>query len=133
MTDRRTIGLPVAPRVPFPMPTMGAGVSVGGAYHGDGRGFSLDTSSPAVTSRVVFWAEVNLDTVTVSKSASWCDESIGPLGGFGPQGRATAIPKTKTLARRDGHGMFVKMDMRHPTRWCRVRRTLTRQANSDSS
>lgn len=110
ITNKTTISVPTPPRFPFTMGFGSAPVALGGAFHGDGRGFSLDTASPAITSRVVYWAEVNLDTATVSNSASWCDESRGPVGGVGPHGRGTAVPKASARVRREGQGMVVTME-----------------------
>jgi hypothetical protein len=50
--DPKTVYVPVPPTGPFPYPVPPtAAITFGGAYHGDGRGFSLDTDS-SVTARV---------------------------------------------------------------------------------
>jgi hypothetical protein len=74
-----TVYVPVPPRGPVPYPFPPAvGIKFGGGYHGDGRGFSLDTTSPSVTARVNAVVAVDMNAGTKVSSKAWCDESRGP-------------------------------------------------------
>ena len=64
----------------------------GGAFHGDGRSFSLDTR-PGVTSRVNSYLEVNLDAGRAGQRNAWCDPSHGPQQGVGFHGTAVGTPQ----------------------------------------
>ena len=77
-------------------------VPLAGAFHGDGRGFSLDASSPGVTSRVNALLEVNVESGTSGRSKAWCDPSHGPWQGVGFQETAVGTPvATFAVARSD--------------------------------
>jgi hypothetical protein len=52
-----------------------APLQFGGEFHGDGRGFSLETGSPRVTARYFGSADTQ---GLAGKSEAWCDESQGP-------------------------------------------------------
>ena len=109
LTQNRTLHLPVAPRPPM-MPGLGpasAPVRFGGHFHGDGRGFSLETNNPMVTARVNYWTEVNLTTSTPGNSRAWCDESRGPWMGVGPHDRRTGTPKVQRTVSRQGNTLRV--------------------------
>jgi hypothetical protein len=75
-------------------------VPFGGAFHGDGRRFSLDTGNPSVTSRVNSYLEVNLATGMAGQSKAWCDPSQGPKQGIGLQGSAVGMPQATFTVRR---------------------------------
>lgn len=55
-------------------------ITTGGPFHGDGRGFSIDTTSPAVTSRINAILDVQMPEGIKAHSKAWCDPSFGPKG-----------------------------------------------------
>jgi hypothetical protein len=63
--------------------------ALGGPFHGDNRGFSLDTTSPHVTSRINAYLDVDLSTGSKGDHDAWCDESRGPWMGIGPAGASS--------------------------------------------
>jgi len=103
--------VPVPPRAPVLYP---ASAEFGGSFHGDGRGFSLDTNNPAVTARVNYWVQVTLPAGTTASSRAWCDESRGPWMGVGPHGHAVGTPQAKSSVTRTGHGVKVAMQYGAP-------------------
>ena len=79
-----------------------APLQFGGAFHGDGRGFSLETGSPRVTARVNATLEVQLPRGIAGKSEAWCDESQGPSMGVGFEDTAVGIPNANFSVTKDG-------------------------------
>jgi len=98
---------PVYPGYPFAPTTA---IRFGGAYHGDARGFSLDTTDPGVTARVNAMVEVNLTTGTAGKSKAWCDESRGPWMAIGPESRAVGKPVATFKVSKTGGTVNVIID-----------------------
>jgi hypothetical protein len=89
------------PAVSYHLPSspFDSGVSIGtvplqfgGAFHGDGRGFSLETGSPRVTARVNATLEVQMPGGIAGKKEAWCDESHGPSMGVGFENSAVGVP-----------------------------------------
>jgi hypothetical protein len=101
------------PAIVISPPTMfGPGVSFvtlplpfGGAFHGDGRGFSLDTDSPSVTARVNALLEVDLNAGTAGQQKAWCDESRGPWMGVGFDAHAVGTPTTEFSVSKQGQSV----------------------------
>ena len=108
----KTRGIPV-PVVEYRLPSVfDMGVSMrladlpfGGPFHGDGRGFSLDTGSPGVTARVNALLEVVLPDGVAGKSRVWCDESRGPWMGVGFEETAFGTPGSKLTVSKDGQAV----------------------------
>jgi hypothetical protein len=81
-------------------------VPFGGSFHGDGRGFSLDTAGPRVTARVNAVFEVNLETAA-GNSKAWCDPSFGPSQGVGLHSSAVGKPDSEFTISRSGKALNV--------------------------
>lgn len=111
LTKERTLHVPV-PSPPgwamgqSPLPSY-VPIKFGGSYHGDGRGFSLETTNPAVTARVNAFLEVNLVTGKGGARRVWCDQSRGPLMGFGPEDTAVGVPTSTMTAMKTGTSVTV--------------------------
>lgn len=115
-TEPSTVHVPVPPVGPptgHPGPRT-APVTFGGAYHGDGRGFSLDTTSPGVTARVNAWLEVDLSTATAVAHKAWCDPSRGPWMAIGPKAAATGTPDATFTVSRKGRAVHAVIDYGAP-------------------
>jgi hypothetical protein len=87
----------------------GSGVSVvlndlpyGGAFHGDGRGFSLETGSPGVTARVNALLEVVVPEGIAGQKKVRCDESRGPWMGIGFENTAFGVPDSTLTVSKNG-------------------------------
>ena len=115
LTKARSVLVPVAdyhaptvfdPGVSFRL----APVPYGGAFHGDGRGFSLDTTSPAVTARVNAVLEVQMPLGVAGQSRAWCDESRGPSMGVGLEDSAVGIPDAKFSVSKSGETVNAVID-----------------------
>ncbi len=85
-----------------------------GAFHGDGRRFSLDSSSPAVTSRVNASIEVDVVAAVAGQSKAWCDPSHGPKQGVGFHDTAVGIPTAKFSVTRSMKGVDVLIEYAAP-------------------
>jgi len=93
------------PGGPTPMVTIEkVEIRKGGPFHGDGRGFSIDTTSPAVTSRINAILDVNLSAGTKARSRAWCDPSFGPKG-IGGEG-ITSVNGVATTGVGNPHAKF---------------------------
>lgn len=102
VTEPKTVFVPALPPRPnayYPVMPAGTSVTFGGGFHGDGRGFSLDTK-PSVTSRINAYLEVDLASATAGASKAWCDTSRGPWMGIGPDSTATGRPASTFTVRR---------------------------------
>lgn len=113
LVNGRTLHVPVPPRPPMPYPRTAA-FEFGGSFHGDGRGFSLETNNPAVTGRVNYWVQVNLPGGTAGSSRAWCDASHGPWMGVGPHTGAVGTPKAKHSVSRSGQGVKLVLEYGAP-------------------
>src|SRR5690242_7938794 len=107
LTKSRAITVPAVTYHPPSMFDSGvtfttAQMPYGGDFHGDGRGFSLETANPRVTSRVNALLEVNLGAATAGRSDTWCDESEGPWMGVGFEKTAVGTPKTEFSVSKNG-------------------------------
>ncbi len=86
----------------------------GGHFHGDGRGFSLVTDDPHVTSRMNFWVGVDLEARSVLNQRLWSDLTIGPrpvgpIGFVGSQDTATATPKATVMSYVDRQDLVLNV------------------------
>jgi hypothetical protein len=112
-TKQRSIHIPVPMPGPWamtPMPVPSTiPIKFGGGYHGDGRGFSVETGNSAITARVSAFIEVNLPSGMAGNRRVWCDESRGPLMGFGPEDAAVGVPTSTVTAMKKGAGLAVVM------------------------
>lgn len=112
-TEPSTVCVPAPPKIPpSPYPSV-ACVTFGGAYHGDGRRFSLDTSGTA-TARVNAVLEVKLDTATKGYNKVWCDPSTGPLMLAGPVTSDVGIPTSELTVSRNGTAINALIDYAAP-------------------
>src|SRR5215208_2615299 len=103
----------VGPPRPYPAPPVAA-VTFGGAYHGDARGFSVDTASPGVTARINAYLDVNLSSGSAGVQKIWCDESRGPWMTFGPGGRAVGTAKATFSVSKSGQSITAIIDYGAP-------------------
>ncbi len=118
LSKSRTLPLPI-PVVQYHAPTWyDSGVSItagtvsyGGPFHGDGRGFSLDTTSPSVTARINAYLEVVLPTGVSGQNKVWCNESQGPWMGVGLESNATAIPGSTLTVQKSGQLVNAVIDV----------------------
>lgn len=115
-TKERSVHVPAPPRGPWGLGQMPSSMPIkfGGSYHGDGRGFSLDTKSPDVTARVNAFLEVDLTTLAGSNRRVWCDESFGPWMGFGPADRGFSVPTSTISSIRIGTSLTVVLEYGAP-------------------
>lgn len=93
--------------VPTPFPSEGA---IGGPFHGDGRGFSLETNNPKVTSRVNAKLDLQLPTGLGVRKSAWCDESSGPWMGVGLHKKAVGTPKATFDVSKTGDTVTAVID-----------------------
>jgi len=107
-----TTCIPFPPAVPSPYPSA-ACVTFGGAYHGDGRRFSLDTGGTA-TARVNAVLEVKLDTAAKGYNKVWCDPSYGPLMLAGPVTADIGTPTSDLTVSRSGSAVNAVIDYSAP-------------------
>jgi hypothetical protein len=110
LLEERSIGVPkvdLRPPSPFrpPVTVYSVPVPFGGAFHGDGRRFSLETAAPSVTSRVNAVLEVDVDSAAAGQSKAWCDPSHGPRQGIGFHGTAVGIPTATFSVSKTGNGV----------------------------
>jgi hypothetical protein len=98
--------------IPFPYPSV-ACVQLGGAYHGDGRRFSLDTTGTA-TARVNAVLEVKLDTATKGYNKVWCDPSFGPYMLAGPVTSDVGTPTSELTVSRSRKAIRAVIDYSAP-------------------
>lgn len=117
LTKARSVLVPVAeyhapsmfePPVSFRL----APLPYGGEFHGDGRGFSLDTNSPTVTARVNAVLEVQMPTGVPGQSRAWCDESRGPWMGAGFEESAVGTPDAKFTVSKSGETVNALIELR---------------------
>jgi hypothetical protein len=104
LTNSSRLQVPVpagVPAVPYPRV---ASITFGGAYHGDARGFSLDTG-PGVTARVHTYLEVDVTNGTAVSQRAWCDESRGPWMAVGPAAQATGTVDATFVVTRKGQAV----------------------------
>ena len=73
-----------------------------GAFHGDGRRFSLETGSPHVSSRVSSYLKLDVDTGTALEKKAWCDPSHGPSQGVGFHSTAVGEPNATFDVKKSG-------------------------------
>jgi hypothetical protein len=100
-TNPSRVQVPLPPRAPaIPYPRVAA-VTFGGSYHGDGRGFSLDTGS-GITARINAYLEVDLSNGTAVAQRAWCDQTRGPWMGIGPSAQATGTVDPTFSVTRSG-------------------------------
>jgi hypothetical protein len=91
----------IGPSSGYPGPRVAAVATFGGAFHGDARGFSLDTTAGGVTARVNAYIEVDLSTGAQVSHNAWCHDSRGPWMFAGPVGEATGtVDATFTVTRK---------------------------------
>jgi hypothetical protein len=102
------VPVPAIPPSPYPYPSV-ACINFAGAYHGDGRRFSLDTGG-SVTARVNAVLEVNLDKATKGSSKVWCDPSAGPWMFAGAESSGVGSPTSELTVSRDGAAVKVVID-----------------------
>jgi hypothetical protein len=108
-----TLSVPLPPAPPSPYP-QSASITLGGAYEGDGRKFSLETGSPNVTSRINAVLEVDLDAGTKGYNKVWCDPSRGPWMMVGPQTSAIGTPTSELTVAKHGSSVHVVIDYAAP-------------------
>jgi hypothetical protein len=113
LVDGRTIHVAVPSRPPMPYPRTAA-IELAGHFHGDSRGFSLETQNAAVTARVNYWVAISLPDGTVESSRAWCDPSRGPWMGVGAQRTAVGTPKARHSVTRSGEGVKVTLEYGAP-------------------
>jgi len=82
----------------------------GGAFHGDGRGFSLDTTGPTVTARVNAVLEVQMPIGLAGQKRAWCDESRGPWMGVGFESSAVGVPDATLSVSKNGRTVTAIID-----------------------
>ena len=136
-TKQRSIQVPVprpgpSPMAPTPIPST-IPIKFGGSYHGDGRGFSMETGNPGVTARVSAFVEVNVATGVAGSRRVWCDESRGPWMAIGPEDAATGVPTSTVTVLKNGAGVAVLIAMAPPTHSSKGRRISTREASMRST
>jgi hypothetical protein len=86
----------------------------GGDFHGDGRGFSLDTTSPAVTARVNALLEVQVPVGLAGQKRAWCNESRGPSMGLGFESSAVGVPDAEFTVSKEGGSVKAIIDYGAP-------------------
>ena len=111
LTKQRSIQIPVPtpgrwPMAPVPIPST-IPIKFGGSYHGDGRGFSMETGNPGVTARVSAFVQVNLATGVAGSQRVWCDESRGPWMAIGSEDAATGVPTSTVTVLKNNAGVAV--------------------------
>jgi hypothetical protein len=103
-----TVHVPLPPAMPIPYPRT-APITFGGSYHGDGRGFSLDTGAGA-TARVHATLEIDLTNGTEVSHRAWCDTSTGPWQAVGPTAHATGTANATFSVTKSGGSVTAIID-----------------------